>query len=184
MEFIKENIYYLNVNELTKMCDKLSIPYNVYYIKNNELHKTNLIIRKRFIIENILKKLENKKTKMVTISETNVNFNELKKPKLSDKIYFGQFKWAIGKKLLINCKPAICFFMLYDLWQKNKNFTYSDFIKYYQKNSKNYEEDLHPEWKYIEYIREGNDNKLWHKTRNSKAKIVMEKIDKMNKFIK
>jgi hypothetical protein len=184
MEFIKQNIYYLNLNELSQICTKANIPYKVYYRYNSKVNKSNILLRKKYIIKNILKRISNKKINKYIIPEINVSFEKQNKVKLSDNIYFGQFKWTYAKNKIFpkTFKPVICHFMLYDLWKMNKTFTYEQFIKFYNSNQKTYENMEHPEWKYISDTKEGSKNNDWKNKRNKIAKKVISRVSKLVKL--
>src|SRR5579863_8432392 len=140
MEYIKNNIYYLNLEEIKQICTKYNIPFHVYYKYQNILYQSNTMLRKGKIIKNILKSLDNKIVRKYIIPEINVNF-ERPKYSLNHNIYFGQYKWTDAKhKIFPNYfKPVICQLMLFNLWHKNKTFTYKDFIKYYDKHYEKYD---------------------------------------------
>jgi hypothetical protein len=191
LEFIKENIYYLNLEELKTLCEKKNIYYKVYYRYKGDLHESDIFLRKKYILNNILKHIEKKKVDQYVIPEINVSFDlidtksndktKISKIKLSDKVSFGKFKWTTAKNEIFpeNFKPVLCHFMLYDLWKKNKSFTYKEFIKFYNDNHDKYAKMDHPEWKYISDNRDGNNDRQssdWKAKRTDISKKVIRYI--------
>lgn len=60
LDYIKKNIYYLNILELKQLTEELDIPINIYMEKqNNYILRTNQIDLKDHIITKILKYLIN-----------------------------------------------------------------------------------------------------------------------------
>ena len=112
-----------------------------------------------------------------TIPEINVNFSQKDSYQSDDNMYFGQYKWTDAKKNIFPhyFKPVLSHLMLYDLWHYDKTFTYKDFIKYYDKYHEEYENIKHPEWKFIEDMK-NDDTKNWKTKRNKIANIVIKKI--------
>jgi len=65
-EDIIKYIYILDMDLIKKICNKLNIYYNIYIeIDNNNIKKTNEILHKEFIIDNILYKIKTNKSKKI-----------------------------------------------------------------------------------------------------------------------
>jgi hypothetical protein len=175
MQYIKDNIYYLNLQEIKQLCKKYDISHNVYYRYEGIVHKSNIMLRKAKIIKNIILHIHNKKISKYIIPEINACFDDIKL-ELNNNIYFGQFKWTDMKKIFPeDFKPVLCHLMLYDLWKKNNTITYKKFIKFYKKNEKKYDSIEHPEWKYIE-DNKNSKIKNWKVLRTKIAKKVIKEI--------
>lgn len=77
MDTIKQNIYYLNIGELSTFCDRHNIPYIIYKeVEPNILKKTQAIDRKEIVIKKILKFIAGKKVNK-TIIRLDVISNEV-----------------------------------------------------------------------------------------------------------
>lgn len=180
MDFVKKNIYYLNLSEIKSLCTSYKIPYKVYYEDDGKIHKSQIMLRKGKIIKNIIKTLDGKKVRKYIVPQINVNFDTTGSIYgLNNNIYFGQYKWTDAKKQIFPkyFKPVICQLMLFDLWEKNKSFTYKDFIKYYDKYYDAYDSLDHPEWKYIDSKRNNEiPGDKWKQTRRQIAKLCITKI--------
>jgi len=180
MEYIKQNIYYLNIEELKKICVHHNIIYTYYQEQDNKVIKINVLLRKGYIIQNILNFLMNKKITKKIIKECQVSIKSNNKPKLSDKIYFRQYRFHTAYKLLspiLNNEYEACVshIMLYELWQTNKVITYKQFANYYDKHYDKYKHLDHPEWKFIDETRNGNRDQ-WTKKRQIIANKIMKYI--------
>lgn len=173
MDYIKENIYYLNLKEIKKICEKYNIPYNVYFKYKSKLYKSGIMLRKGKVLKNILRTLDNQKVAKYIIPEINVNYDS--SYSLNSNVYFGHYKWTLAKKYIFPeyFKPVITQLMLYDLWKRNETFTYKQFIKYYDKYYNKYENLDHPEWKWIN----DKDKVDWKNKRNKIAKKMIGIID-------
>lgn len=187
MEKIKKYIYYLNINELKIVAEKYHIPYHVYYKENNLVKKSPVLLKKRDIIKNILEFLNNKQPHKFIIKSNLVNFNKVENLKLRDYVYFGQFNYKTAKDLitpLLNheLEGAIIFLMIYDLWKKQRLFTYQQLAIYYNKYYYNYKEMEHPEWAYLTDLSKKNiDIQTWKNYRKEIAKKVINLIRKILK---
>lgn len=185
---IEKDIYYLNLTELKKICEGNNIHYCYYLeLNDNKLKKTNVIIRKKHIIKNIIKFLKNKSiVKNIIKKEQNSQQFNKQNINLQSNVFFDSYKFEIGKNLLkkiIKNKYEACVshVMLYKIWQKRKVYTYHEFAKYYDDNYDKIKNLDHDEWQYIDFIRKCNNINKWSEVRDKISKKVIKNIKTLTK---
>lgn len=178
-EKIFDNIYYLNIEELKKVCDLLKFSPFFFVEKNGKLKKER-VDKKITIIKNILKVIEGKLPTISIIPENVTNYNVLSRVSKNDLVYYGQYV-STNKKILKLMKKltngsfkfgVISHDILYKYWKKGILLTYEELANEYLESSSK----IHPEWKYIEYIRENGTREGWEKHRSLKANEVLKLI--------
>lgn len=193
INFIKSNIYYLNLSELKNICND----YNIYYLyyaeeKTNpkSLKQTNVIIRKKHIMKNIIKFIENKPIKKYIIKKEQISTNKrtISKPNLSTIIFFNEYKFELGKTLLKNIvknkyEACVSHIMLYKIWQHRKTYTYAQFAEYYDLHYDKIKNMDHIEWQYIDFLRKQNNPKDWINVRTNISNKVIKLIKRHTLYL-
>lgn len=183
-EYIKKNIYFLNMFELATISNHYSLPIYIYVeTKNNGLRKTNNKDVKMKLIERILYYLKTKKRLSPTIYLKNVvKYMSANNITENSIVYYGQYKNGNNHILkimdtLTNKKyfeGAVSTNLLRLIWSEGKAITYKSFAKLWLKEIN--KETLHPEWRYINFLKE-NDKSKWKKTRTEIAKTIFKKLN-------
>jgi len=178
-------IYLLDMNLIKKICNKLNIYYNIFIeIDDNNIKKTNEILHKEFIIDNILHKIKTNESKKIIykkkiqkLNSNILNINEM------DYIYYGEYKTTNKniKKLLLKLTDnkfkfgAISQKIIKSYWKDNKLINYKDFSKLwlneYVKGDIKYKELA-----YNQFMKNNGDKEEWFKLKN-KAIIFFNKIN-------
>ena len=89
---IKKYIYYLDLHQLKKICNKLNIFYNIFIEKDNKIVKSNIILHKDFIIKLILQKIKYDKTSKIIYYKKIQNFDSTNNIDEHSYVYYGQYK--------------------------------------------------------------------------------------------
>jgi hypothetical protein len=183
MNYIKTNIYYLNIGELKIICKELNIDYHFKITKNHKLISKGTD-KKINIINNIIRVLQGKSSKSTIIPEKVIKFTKLNGITKTSKIYYGQY--INGNKKILNLMKkltnnkfkfgATAQEILFDHWKRGKLMTYNTFAKKWLK----YKPKVHPEWQYLQFIK-NNPHSNWLNHRKKVSKQVISKIMKMIK---
>lgn len=179
MDFINDNIYFLNIAELKNICQNLNIDYYYYIEKNNSLIRGR-IDKKINIIRNILRVLHNKNSKISIIPCNVVSFDKITNLTKKSKVYYRQY--INGNKKIYNLMikltnqqfkfGVIAQDILYDHWKKGILLTYEQLADKWLK----YDKKIHPEWRFIEFVRQTGTIKGWKTYRKKMAILVIKKI--------
>lgn len=168
--FIKENIYILDMTSLKNICNKLNLEYNIFIEKEDYIKKTSETLHKEFIIKNILNKVFFDKTTKVVYSSKIQNYNNTNNIKATDCVYYGQYKTTdknIFKllKVLTNDKfyfGAISQKIIKTYWKKNKLITYKEFAKIWLKEAET-QEIKYKELAYNQFMKTNGSKLQWKK---------------------
>jgi len=182
MDYIKKNIYYLNMQELKDIANKYNIPIKIYAETPN-LKQTCHIDRKNIIIDKIIKTLLGKPTRPTIYPKSVIRTTKIINLTPKSKVYYGQYKNGNNKILALMKKltdgkfkyGAISCMVINKYWSKGKAPTYEQFAKTYMYEYNNPID--HPEWQYIQFMRKYNDKSKWTKIRSRIAKSVINKIN-------
>jgi len=181
MEFIKPNIYCLNIAELKKICHELGIDC-YYYVRHNDKLVRGRMNKKIIVIKNILKVLNHGKAKLTIIPANVVCFDKLKNIDKSSKVYYGQY--INGNKQILRLMKkltnnefkfgVIAQDILFDNWRRSKLLSYNELAAKWLK----YKSKSHPEWNFIQYVRDNGSADGWKEYRKKLAKKVIKEINK------
>jgi hypothetical protein len=178
MNIVEKNIYFLNMKELRGLCEQYNIPYEIYMEKGTEQVKTGAYDRKNILIERILNKMNGKDSRKTLYRSNVVELNPKTTFKKTDLMKYGEYKNGNSNilkllKKLTNGKfkfGALSCELIDKYWRNGKAPTFNTFAKKYLSKLN---DDEHPEWRYIQFIREGGTIKEWNKKRNIVAKKVI-----------
>lgn len=189
IEFIEDNIYYLNISELKRLTEKLNIPINIYIEKTKDLYtKTNQIDLKSDIIKKILKYLSGKRDLKPTIYKYKViNFDPVYDLTKNSFVYYGQYN-STNKEILKLMKQltndhykfgADSNYLIRKIWSKGKLITYEEFAELWLKDQKR--NRSHPEWRYLDDLKNGDiDMQQWKQQRKKIALQILKKLTHTN----
>lgn len=176
LNYVKQNIYVLNIQQLNKICDKLGIDYNIYIETDDGMRKINDKLHKEFIIDKILGVLNGKKDRVVVYSKTIQNYGTTEHLKKTNYVYYGQYKTTDKnvKRIMVKLTNgkfkfgAISQKVVKKHWAQNKLLTYENFSKLwleeYNSGAINYDELA-----YNNFMKKYGDKNKWFA---EKAKIV------------
>src|SRR5579872_845676 len=100
MNTIKNDIYFLNIQELKTIAASYDIPIHVYYREDGTIKQSVFLLRKKKIIKNIIKKLvgKDKPIKKFIIPEINVGPATVNKIDKKTQVTWKAFRMATMKK--------------------------------------------------------------------------------------
>lgn len=185
MDIIKDDLNFLDMKILKKICNKYNIDYHIYIITDtDQLKKINDINHKELIIKDILYYLKTKKIPKPTIYKQNIQkYTSTNNIIADDYVYYGQYKttdkniYKLLKSLTNNLFHfgAISQKIVKYIWKKNKLITYNElatlWLKEYEKGDIKYNELA-----YNQFMKKYGDKNKWYILKN-------EKINKINKLL-
>ena len=182
--YITKHIYYLNMQELKKISDKLKIPTQILIEREKGVFtKSGEIDRKGIIIKRILRYLKDGVIGKPTIYVKDViNETPLQNPTKTTKIYWGQFN-STNKQLTALLKRltdgqfrhgANSFILIRKLWAHGSPPTLEEYARKWLALNK--KPQSHPEWAYLEDLKNNNNIQDWKKYRKNIAIKVLKKI--------
>lgn len=186
IKYIDQHIYYLNMIELTNICKKFNIDYQIYIEKEKNIFvKTNDKDVKKTLIKKIITYIKtSKRLPRTTYKHSVIKFEPVPQSlKKTDVCYYGQYKngnqiiLSLMKKLTDNKFKfgAISCDILKTAWSQNKKITYQHLANKWMSIHENTFD--HPEWAFIDFVRSTGSNQNWKKVRNDIAKKIMKLID-------
>ncbi len=179
IQYIKKNIYVLDMKCLENICKKLNVDCKIYLETNDGIKKINESLHKEFIINKIFNVLEGGKDAKIIYSKNIQNYDPTDKLTPSDFVCYGQYKTTDKnvKKLLIGLTDgkfkfgAISQKIIKKYWLKNKKITYKKFAHLWMIEF-NKGEIAFEELAYNNFMKQYGDKQKWTKM----------KLDITNKF--
>ncbi len=180
-----EDLNYLNMQEIKKLCSQLNIPYKIHYEYETQVRSSGEVDRKDIILARIRQFIENGSCTGKTIYPANVvSFAPLNSPlKANDLVYYGQYK-TTQKPILKLMKSltnnqfkfgAISQIVIRDFWRTGKAPSYLQFAHAWTKALRDHDKPR-PEWAFLTDLAAGMNMKEWKKYRVEKAKAVLVKL--------
>ena len=180
-----EDLNYLNMQEIQKICVRHKIPYKSYFEKDKNLKKSSEKDRKGVVLARIRHFLSTGKIKEPTIFHSKVVcFDPLPRDlKEDDKMFYGQYKNKSPKILALLKKltdkqfkyGALSQETIRDFWTRGTAPSHRQFAKAWLKAKKDHDKP-NPEWAYLMDLSKGLNVKDWKKLRQEKADKLLEKI--------
>ena len=167
------------MNELRVICNQYDIPYEIYMEKGSEQVKTGSYDRKNIIIKRIIDKINGKNSRKTLYRSAVIELNPKKSFTKNNLMKYGEYKNGNSNilkllKKLTNGKfkfGALSCELIDKYWRNGKAPTFDAFAKKYLSKLNN--NDKHPEWRYIQFIRDGGTIDEWNKKRSIVAKKVI-----------
>lgn len=184
---IKDDIYYLNMKELTSYFKKYNLPYTIYEATTDKPKRTSIIERKGKLISKLKRFLKGGKVKPTIIPLNVINHDKLVGLTKNSYVFYGQFN-SINKdisKLLKRLTDdkfkfgAIAVQLAWDLWISGKLVTYEEYAKLWLAKLERHKKPL-KEWAYLTDIGVGVARDIWKIMRIKKANKVLKIINNIS----
>lgn len=185
---IKDDIYYLNMEELVTYFKKYQLPYTIYEATTDgKPKKTSIIERKGKLINKLKRFLKGGRVKPTIIPLNVINHDELVGLTKKSDVYYGQFN-STNKKIIKLLKGltddkfkfgAIAVQLAWDLWISGKLVTYEQYAKLWLNKLERHKKPL-KEWAYLTDIGVGVARDVWKIMRIKKATKVLKIINNVS----
>ena len=182
------DIYYLNMLELRRFCDSHEIPYLIRIEKNGLIVRTRDPDRKGIVVERIVRFLKTGEIAAPSVFASAViaDSDLARKPRPSDRVYYGQYKNVAGAALDLMKRltggkfefGAISQIVIREAWTRGIAPTFEEFARMWEAASVAHTRP-NPEWAYLTDLNRGTAGPNWKQLRNQKAAAVMRLLDQI-----
>jgi hypothetical protein len=186
---LRENIYYLNMQELREFCDGHGIPYAIYFeTEDGRVRKSHDADRKGIVIDRVLHFLKTAAIKPRTLFEKSVvRFEPMPSvPVETDRIFYGQYKDSDANFLRLMKRltggafeaGAISQEVLRACWTRGEAPAYREFAKLWIKARDDHTKP-NPEWAFLTDRAKGIAGADWKQLRIKRASAAIVLLKKI-----
>lgn len=186
-QIFNDDIYFLNIGELSGLLKKHNLETNYYLERDDKMIKGGSL-SKRYLINDLKSVVVKKRIPSpIVVSKKLISGKPIPYTiHSSDKVYYDHFKHN-NKQILKLMKEltndeyragAISASILRESWFNNKLLSYKQFAKLWLEGSKDIKSVIYPECALIKFCLNGGTLKEWNKLRPKKAKKVIAHLDK------